>query len=310
MSDYGFKTLKNGTNDLKDVAINAKYPIMGFDLSHSPSAYVSFHITDSKTNPIANASNTPGYSAPSLPSVSSLGELPYWFSNGGSDRRWVKGGSNYTYGYVKKEIYRYKHGYNFRPACYGTITGKLNQKLTTNAIGNASGTNPSGKIWYRGTLSNSNYNLMSSFNTTSESATLGSGQLFPYMNGMKTIYGPDARSHRFVYLLAYDEVPTTSQQNDIKSIINFLTNLYFNKTVSGEYPYSFEVDEEYIKIYRTYYWCEIYGRVYFDETFWDDDFYWRIELKDYLRTKMVEQLAGSEIDINIMLFPYQMEDLK
>lgn len=309
MSDYGFKTLKNGRTNTTEVAINAKYPMMGFDLSHRPSAYVTFHITDAKDNPLADSS-TPGYVAPVLPSVSSLGNLPYWFSDGGSDRRWVKGGSNITYGYVKTEIYRYKHGYNFRPACYGTITGKLAQKIRTNAIGNASGTNPSGKIWYNGTLDNSNYNLMSSFNTTTEGASATSGALFPYMNGLKTISGTDARMHNFSYRLFRTNVPTTSQQEDIKYIIQYLTTEHFYKNITGEYPYSFEVDEEYIKIYRTYYWCEIYGRVYFDETFVDEDFNWRIELKDYLRARMVEELAGSEIDVNIMMFPYKMEDIK
>ena len=311
MSDYGFKTVKTNKNGGRDTAINAKYPIMGFDLSHRPATYVTFHISDSKSNPIANATNAPGYTAPTLPSVSSLSNLPYWFSDGGSDKRWGKGGSNYTSGFVRTEIYRYKHGYDFRPACYGTITGSVNVGIRTNAIGNASGTNPAGNYYYRGTLSNSNYNLMTSFNTTTEtSGGASSGDLFPYMNGMKTIYGQPLNEHRFTYTLLSNQVPSTSNPSDgIKACVQALTLQHFNKTVSGHYPYEFEVDDEYIYIYRTYYWCEIYGRIYFDETFWDEDLYWRIELKDYLKAKMVEELAGSEIDINIMMFPYKMEDL-
>lgn len=315
MSDYGFKTLKYGKNSQDGVAINAKYPILGFDLSHNPPAYVTIHISDTKDNPIANSSNTPGYSAPSLPETSSLSNLPYYFSDGGSDRRWVKGGSNYTSGYVRTEIYRYKHGYDFRPACYGTITGDINLKIRTNAVGNKTASpynmpTPAGNYYYRGSLSDNNYNLLSAYETTTD-ATYGSGgQLFPYMNGMKTIYGGPLNSHRFMYSLLSSQVPTTSSTNDaIKRCVQALTTSYFNKQVTGYYPYEFAVDNEYIRIYRTYYWCEIYGRIYFDETFTDDDLYWRIEMKDYIRTKMVEELAGSEIDINIMMFPYKMEDL-
>ena len=77
MSDYGFKTVKTNKNGGKDTAINAKFPMMGFDMSHRPSAYVSFHISDVKTNPLADASNAPDYSSPSLPDISSLSDLPY-----------------------------------------------------------------------------------------------------------------------------------------------------------------------------------------------------------------------------------------
>lgn len=315
MSDYGFKTIKKGKNSLDGVSINAKYPILGFDLGHKPPSYITIHISDAKDNPIANSSNTPGYSAPSLPNVSSLENLSYWFSDGGSDRRYVKGGSNYKIGYVRTEIYSYKHGYKFRPACYGTITGDIKLKVRTNAVGNKTASpynmpTPAGNYYYRGTLTDNNYNLLSSYETTIESTGVSSGQLFPYMNGMKTIYGGPLNDHRFSYTLPTTQVPTTSTENTgIKRSVQSLTMSHFFKTATGYYPYEFVVDDEYIRIYRTYYWCEIYGRIYFDETFTDDDLYWRIEMKDYIRTKMVEELAGSEIDINIMMFPYRMEDL-
>lgn len=313
MSDYGFKTLKNGKSNTTDVAINAKFPIMGFDLSHRPSAYVTFHITDAKDNPLADSS-TPGYVAPELPSVSSLTGLGIGVYDPQGNVRQIKGGSNKTSGYVKTLIYQYEHGYNFRPACYGTITGKISQKTRTNAIGNGSGTSPAGKYYFNGSLSDSNWNLMSSFNTTTEGAGMSAGdsQLFPYMNGMKTIFGNSLNTHMFHYMMTTSDVPSTSSNTSlIKPAMNRLTSLFYNNTITGgEYPYSFTVDDKYVKIYRTYYWSEIYGRIYFDETMYDTDYNYRYELKDFLKVRQVEELAGSEIDINIMMFPYKMEDIK
>lgn len=308
MSDYGFKTVKGNKNGGKDTAINAKFPMMGFDMGHRPSAYITFHISDTKTNPIANASNTPGYVAPSS-IVNNLAGIGIGFYDP-QGRVWqMQGGSNKTSGFVKELIYEYEHGYNFRPACYGTITGSLNLQTTTNAIG----TPISGKYYFNGNLSNSNWNLMSAFNTTSTSRSQGfnDGNLFPYMNGMRTIYGGTLNNHMFHYMMWASDVPSTSTTNtSVKDGIARLTTLYFNNTVSGEYPYSFEVDDKYIRIYRTYYWSEVYGRLYFDHTFYDSGYNYRYVIEDYVRAKQVEQLAGSEVDITIMLFPYKMEDLK
>lgn len=311
MSDYGFKTVKTNKNGGKDTAINAKYPMMGFDLSHRPNSFRTIHISDIKTNPFASSS-TPGYSSPSLPSVSSLSNLPVHFIGPDGTRWYITGGANKTHGYVREEIYRYEHGYDFRPACYGIITGVLNRRVRTNAIGNEPGTSPVGKDYYNGSLVNSNWNLMSSFNTVSESTSIGY-PLFPWMNEMKTSYGENLNFHSFSYTLS--NAPSTSTNNDaIKASMRQLTIRYYNYYVSissnAYYPYDFEVDEKYVKIYRTYYWCEIYGRIYFDHTFYDDDMNYRYEMKDFLRTKFVEQLNGSEIDITIMLFPYRMEDLR
>ena len=310
MSDYGFKTVKTNKNGGKDTAINAKYPMMGFDLSHRPKSFRTIHISDIKTNPFASSS-TPGYSSPTLPSVSSLSNLPVAFVAPDGTRWYITGGANKTYGYVREEIYRYEHGYDFRPACYGTIIGVLNRRVRTNAIGNESGTSPVGKYYYNGSIANSNWNLMTSFNTVSESTSIGY-PLFPWMNGMKTSYGENLNHHMFSYTLS--DAPSTSTNNTaIKDSMRYLTIRNYNYSdVSSNayYPYDFEVDEKYVKIYRTYYWCEIYGRIYFDHTFYDDDMNYRYEMKDFLRTKFVEQLNGSEIDITIMLFPYRMEDLR
>lgn len=308
MSDYGFKTLKNGSGTSTDTAISAKMPIMGFDLSHRPSTYITFHITDAKTNPIADSS-TPGYTAPSLPSVSSLSNVGSFIDIHGTTR-YIKGGANIKSGYVRTLIHQQKHGYKFRPACYGTFTGKIVKGVRTKAIGNGPETSPAGKLYFDGNLYNGNWNLMSSFNTATENTE--TTQLISYMNRMNGIYGAQPDEHMFIYTLSPSSVPSPSENSSlIKPAVSALTYMFYkNYITSGEYPYSFEVDDEYIKIYRTYYWNEIYGRVYFDETMATDDVgNMRYELKDFLKVQQVEQLTGSEVDVNIMLFPYKMEDL-
>lgn len=305
MSDYGFKTLKRGSESRVDTAINAKYPMMGFDLSHRPSAYRTIHISDAKTNPFASSS-TPGYSSPSLPSVGSLTSIYYGFNDPQGNFHPILGGSNKTSGYVRELIYQYEHGYDFRPAGYGIITGTINRRTRTNAIG----TPVSGNYYFNGSLSNGNWNKITAFNTTEESGT--TQNLFPYMNGMKADTGESLNSHLFTYALR--DAPSTSNPNAaVKEAMWRLSIYHFTNFVQGDnvyYPYDFEIDEKYVKIYRTYYWSEIYGQIYFDHTFYDSGYNWRYQMQDYLRVKQVEQTAGSEIDITIMLFPYKMEDIR
>ena len=193
------------------------------------------------------------------------------------------------------------------------FTTSLNLQTTTNAIG----TPVAGNYYYNGNLNNSNWNLMTAFNTTTTAPQVfQDARLFPYMNGMMSISGGALNNHSFHYIIPVSNVPTTSSNKDaVQNGINRLTSTHFNNTIfGGEYPYSFEVDSEYIRIYRAYYWSEVYGRLYFDHTFYSLDSFgsynYRYYIEDYVRARQVEQLYGSEIDINIMLFPYKMEDLK
>lgn len=305
MSDYGFKTLKSGGGGLTDTSINAKYPMMGFDLSHSPSAFRTVHISDRKTNPFAS-STTPGYVSPSLPSVSSLTSLYWGYNDPQGNFHPLLGGANNTSGYVRELIYQYEHGYDYRPAGYGIITGTINRRIRTNAVG----TPIAGNYYFNGTLNDGNWNKLTAFDTTSESGSMQS--LFPYMNGMKADTGQDLSDHLFTYTLIPANVPSTSSTSDgIRNGMSRLAMYHYTKLIdSARYPYEFEIDEKYVKIYRVYYWNETYGRLYFDHTFYDGDYNWRYEIKDYLRVKQVEQTAGSEIDITIMLFPYKMEDIR
>lgn len=98
MSDYGFKT----HDELNKTAINAKNPIFGFDVRHTPRAFKTFRITDAKTYAIQTGSPA----TPNPQPVDSWG-----FEETQSS------------GEIIETLLQVKHGYNFRPVGYAVITG-------------------------------------------------------------------------------------------------------------------------------------------------------------------------------------------
>ena len=98
MSDYGFKT----HDELNKTAINAKNPIFGFDVRHTPRAFKTFRITDAKTNPIHTGN-------PGTPNPNPQNSWGY--------------AETMDSGEITETILKVKHGYNFRPVGYAVITG-------------------------------------------------------------------------------------------------------------------------------------------------------------------------------------------
>ena len=98
MSDYGFKT----HDELNKTAINAKNPIFGFDVRHTPRAFKTFRITDAKTYAIQTGS-------PATPNPQPSNSWGY--------------AQNVVGGVIEETLVQVKHGYNFRPVGYAVITG-------------------------------------------------------------------------------------------------------------------------------------------------------------------------------------------
>ena len=104
MSDYGFKT----SDDNRATVLNAKNPIFGFDMQHTPRAFKTFHIVDTKTSPI----HTGSVATPDPQPVNSWGYA-----------------QNMDYGTIRELIKKVKHGYPFRPVGYATISGTMKYSL-------------------------------------------------------------------------------------------------------------------------------------------------------------------------------------
>lgn len=138
-NNYGIKTVGKGNQ----VALNGKWPILGFDVNNLATTFRTTRVIDSKVNDFYNTGNT----------------------------KPASGGQNVKTGVTKVLLASYRHGYSYRPMGYYTITGTFNAKCKTQVAQTASGTEASA---YGGT-----YTINSS---PSISPTTPSVDLFPKMN--------------------------------------------------------------------------------------------------------------------------------
>lgn len=310
MSDYGFKTLKSGKERPKDIAINAKYTNIGFDLRHKPTPFITVSINDTRTNPYAT-NGTRGYNPTTKPELSQLTNTGLYYYDYFNNPFPVLGKANKTYGAIDEVIYRVEHGYNFRPAGYAIYTGKLNYNLQKNIVGTPiAGQNIVTADGY--TESDYNWNLMRPFNTTTTTPIIVDGTLTPKMNVMKAKYVDVINDHNFQYTIRPSDVPTTSIINNLikDAVFNFsMKELQLQLVDDYKFPFWIEVDDKYITVYRTYYWCEMWGRLYMRSQSNRGSISASAYIEDEFKIKMVEQTYGSTVDITVMLFPYKMEDI-
>lgn len=309
MSDYGFKTLKSGKERPKDIAINAKYTNMGFDLRHKPMPFVTISINDTRTNPYATM-GVRGYNPAPRPELNQLTDTGFYYRDLNFNPVPFLGKANKTYGVVDEVIYQAEHGYNFRPAGYVIYTGKINENIQKNCVGiPVAGQIITTVSGY--TSSNYNWNLMSSFNRSVTTSSMVNGTLTPNMNKMTSKYGEVLNDRSFLYTIRTDEVPSTSSEQTWVSnaVFNLSMKEFQLHLLNGEFPYRVEVDDKYIKVYRTYYWCEMWGRLYMKSQSNSGDISSTAYIEDEFKIKMVEQTYGSTVDITLMLFPYKMEDI-
>lgn len=268
MSDYGFKT------DDKDrsTILNAKNPIFGFDMRHSPRAFKTFHFVDAKTSAIKTGS------------VATPNPQPYGYWD------WAE---NMDYGTVTELIKKVKHGYNFRPVGYATITGHI--KISYNV--RIEQTQRAGS--YGGNYSK---NL---------SKTQGDNEyeLVPNVSGRMFVSVTESGLTDPVVQLTPQDFSGTVWPNQNPK--NILTNIPYGPYSGGieefqnPYPEALvvEIDNEYIYFYRKYRWSDTIRRVKYtnyDNVTTDD-------IKE--RVKIATQYTGSEYNVTVYLCPFPIEEL-
>lgn len=315
MADYGFKVMRDKSKKTTGagVVLDAKNPMLGFALGRKPATYFTVHISDTTTNDFAS-SGTPGYVEPTVPTGSQLSNMinPYWPADDYphiTERRALYG-VNKVSGVYKELAYELKHGLGYTPAWYQIWSGDIKFYMSCNNIGipdrgylrivdreNGVVTSDTTDPWAR----------MASFNTINTNTMPG-----PDM-GLGGGLAPCALSNK----IEMWDIPVSDNYYAFVvrgAVSEYLTGpVYAGATFDNFRPYEVEVDDEYVRIYRTYAWFETYGRVYERETVWDSSGADRWDL-DYcmdarLRQKMATQTAGTELDITIMLMPYSLEDL-
>lgn len=265
MSDYGFATKDQNGN----TAINAKNPIFGFDMGHRPMAFKTFRFRDVKTPPI-HTGNVP---TPNPNPVDSWGYA-----------------QNADVGEVKELIKKVKHGYNFRPVGYATITGtwKISSRVQ--------------------------------ITQTQRAGTWGG-------NYTKTLIVDDRPSRDLVpNQFNFPWVADTSVSGNFPGSAVSLNPEDFSGTIwSYEYPkgvfcYSepwgaegwfptqsdcpiwVEFDDEYIYFYRQWSWSDTIRRCKFvyGGTIYDD-------IQE--RVKASSSFSGSQFDVTVYLCPYPLKEL-
>lgn len=277
MSNYGFFT-KDKQNK---IAINAKYPTFGFDMAHKPRAFKTFRVRDNKTSPIHSGD----VSVPSVPTT----------TTGTWQQR-----SSIDSGTVRELVKKVKHGYNFRPVGYAVISGtwnaSANVEITQNQVNATYGGDYGGDYTVTTTktlqsdeilIPNMSGKLYASFTTVYVAPPMVtlhqsdfSGTIFPF-DAFKTIicgygtygsiYGADPISHP-----EFQGLPPAIEV---------------------------EIDDEYIYIYRTYWWSDELRRAAFvggDHNIYDD-------VRE--RVKIATQYTGSVYDITVFLCPFPLDDL-
>lgn len=275
MSDYGFATFdeKTGRNEMK---INSKWPVFGPEYSKISQQFKTINLVDTHTESVKTAS----LSVPSL---------TYNFTGYGTSYDIWYGESIYTT-YVDEEIYRYEHGFKFRPLGYYTIAGNLNKNIRVNLVQ----TNVAGGANYGG-----NFTINQVLNKT--------GMALPVRNGMREATAGFAMlwDSSLVIPMSQSAGGTASDNVIIPNSCLGIFSSYPNTTeLHRDYdanysPYRVEIDDTYVRVIRRTAWGDHIVRAGYQNG----------NLNIRQRTKAIEDYAGTVVDITVYLIPYSMEDI-
>lgn len=275
MSDYGFATFdeKTGRNEMK---INSKWPVFGPEYSKIAQQFKTIHLTDTASKTVQTASL-------------SVPALTYNFTGYGTSYDIWYGESIYTT-YVDEEIYRYEHGFKFRPLGYYTIAGNLNKNIRVNLVQ----TNVAGGANYGG-----NFTVNQVLNKT--------GMALPVRNGMREATSGFAMlwDSSLVIPMSLNAGGTSSDNVIIPDSCLGIFSSYPNTTeLHNDYganytPYRVEIDGTYVRVIRRTAWGDHIVRAGYQNG----------NLNVRQRTKAIEDYAGTTLDITVYLIPYSMEDI-
>lgn len=275
MSDYGFATFdeKTGRNEMK---INSKWPVFGPEYSKIAQQFKTIHLTDTVSKTVQTASL-------------SIPALTYNFTGYGTSYDIWYGESIYTT-YVDEEIYKYEHGFKFRPLGYYTIAGNLTKNIRVNLVQ----TNVAGGANYGG-------------NFTINTVLSKSAMVVPERNGMREATNANNTlwTSSLVVPMSQNAGGTASDNVIIPNSCLGIFSSYPNTTeLHSDYnanwtPYRVEIDNTYVRVIRRTAWGDHIVRAGYQNG----------NLNIRQRTKAIEDYAGTTLDITVYLIPYSMEDI-
>ena len=287
MANYGFTTYDPQTQRIEGI-VNSKFPIFGPRYDQIKTCFKTFHVSEEYVQPYRTYDLT-------LPPTSH-GEVT----------------QNGYYAYEKTLLKKIPHKLKTTPLGYWVCTGALvkNTRMRLD-FSNVS-------EFYQGLFPPS----FSATGTVTHSfdASGAAGQPILDLSG-QTLTPLDTFYINQMTVNTSGDVNIIVPNNYPLSLHNNAGYGYGHQVIPGDntttpdgtygvesvirYPYTVEVDDEYIYIYRLTYWCDIWSRLYEDTQSSGTHVYY----DERARSKGAIDYAGSEADITIYLCPYSMEDL-
>lgn len=278
MSNYGFTTFDEKSGKTA-VSINSKWPIFGPNYSDIKSAFKTIHFTDTTQYDPYDMSD------PSvvLPDVSN--DNPFNMTG--------------YHAYEKDLVATIPHGYKFRPVGYATISGKYVKNTRC--------------VWDYSKVQDDFNEFPPDANLYGVKQETG-GMISSAGGGISGISGNNQEIFYTnpweVGVITYPEFPPDDygyMTSNLFSIPgeNSATPDIDLGAIPSVYrpPYSVEIDDTNVYIYRHWYWCDVWKRhKYIGNQLGQG---WDVRA----RIKGVIDYAGSDFDVTIYLCPYNMEDL-
>lgn len=274
-SNYGFKIMGKG----RQVSLNGKWPIIGFDIGKLETTFRTTRINDSSVNDFYPSGND-------IPDYSALNPAGF--------------GVNERSGVVRELVTKYEHGYDYRPMGYWTVSGTMNLQGKTTMSQTASGTESS---WSGGTYPS----------PVERTYRLGQyNQSLPLTPEIGKISLPTITTSgnlRNLYWLSATIGSNASCDLVIPSGNPLYGTYYLEYADPGNNQLGawidVEIDEKYVYIYMNYAWWDKWYRYAFrgnDGNIYPDvfDVQWRVQ--------SVAETTGSVFDVNVYLTPHKIEE--
>lgn len=274
-NNYGIKTIGKG----RQVSLNGKWPILGFDINKIETAFRTTRINDSSVNDFYPSGND-------IPAYSALNPAGF--------------GVNEMSGVVRKLVAKYEHGYSYRPMGYWTVSGTMNLQGRTTMIQNATGSESS---WSGG-----------SYGPLESTYRLGQyNQILPLTPEIGKISLPTITTSGNLRNLYWLSAAIGSNQSCDIVILSgnpVYGTYYLEYADPGNNQLGawidVQVDEKYVYIYINHAWWDKCYRYAFrtsggtiDPNVFDVR--WRLQ--------SIAETTGSVFDVNVYLTPYKIEEM-
>lgn len=265
MSDYGFATYDERSGKRIEGVVNSKWPIFGPEYADIKKAFKTIHITDTQQYNFRSSSSV------SLPSATRNAISQY-------------------HGYEKVLVMTIPHGYKKRPLGYVTISGRFRK-------------NTRGRWVY--TRTTDYYNMFPPSSTLNGANSVEGNMQSAVGGGLRPT--TDTGDFSVFGMNPFSDCGITYPTDTYWYLAqNYYTIPGNNSSTEDGFgyerpPYSVEIDDTNIYVYRYYYWSDVYKRDYY----YDSRVVWDLRARMY----GIIDYAGSDFDLTIYLCPYSMEDL-